>query len=366
VAVIADACSALLVLDALRRRGSVRTAAVTAGLVAANPVLLCVSGFHGNTDGIFIFLTLLAAWLLLDRDAPLLAGLALAAAGGIKLVPLILLPIFLAVLLRRRAGLAHFGIAFAAATAALWIPVVVRELPAVHRNVLGYAGQPVDWGVVLVARALGHPGRIVAFLAGPGRFLIILASVLPAALWAWRRPEQGYAAIGLALASFLVLAPAWAPQYLTWPVVFGYLWNRRVANTYSLVAASLLVSTYTHWSRGFPWDWARPQPLDRAGVLLGVAVWLVLIAWVLIGLGQARRQAAPRTEAVSPPRDARRRSAMAASAPGSRATAAAPAAQPPAPRFDMPRGRRLRPPFGHPRRRKHQPPGQGHRQSAPL
>jgi hypothetical protein len=300
VAVIADACSALLVFDALRRRGPVHTAAVTAGLVAVSPVLLAVSGFHGNTDGIFIFLTLLAAWLLLDRDAPLLAGLAFAAAGGIKLVPLILLPIFIAVLLRRRTGLARFGLAFAAATAALWIPVVMRELPAVRRNVLGYVGQPQDWGVVLVARAIGHPGRIIAFLTGPGRFLIIVASVLPAALWAWRRPERGYAAIGLALASFLVLAPAWAPQYMAWPVVFGYLWNRRVANAYSLVGAALLVYTYTRWSRGFPWDWAHPRPPDRAAVLLGVAAWLVLIVWVLIGLGHAWRQAAPRREAVSP------------------------------------------------------------------
>jgi hypothetical protein len=291
VPIMADFGSSLLVFDVLRRRGPVRTATVTAGLVAVNPILFIVSGFHGNIDSVFVFLTLLAAWLLLDRGVSALAGLAFATAGGVKLVPLILLPIFLA-LLRRRTDLARFCGTFAAATVLLWTPAILRQLPAIRRNVVGYAGHQEDWGVVMIARVLGHPGRMVELLAGPGRYLLILASVGPAVLWAWRRPERGYAAIALALVSFLALIPAWAPQYLAWPVVFGYLWNRRMANTYSLAGACVLVYTYTRWSGGFPWDWAHPRALDRASVLLGVVAWLVLLAWMILGLRESLRAAA--------------------------------------------------------------------------
>jgi Glycosyltransferase family 87 len=291
VPVMADFGSSLLVFDVLRRRCPVRTATVTAGLVAVNPILFIVSGFHGNTDSVFVFLTLLAAWLLLDCGAPALAGLALAAAGGVKLVPLILLPIFL-VLLRRRADLARFCGTFASATVLLWAPAVLRELPAIRRNVVGYAGHQEDWGVVLIARVLGHPGRMVELLAGPGRYLLILASVAPAVLWAWGHPERGYAAIALALVSFLALSPAWAPQYLAWPVVFGYLWNRRMANAYSVAGACVLVYTYTRWSGGFPWDWAHARALDRGTVLLGVVAWLVLLAWTVLGLRESLSAAA--------------------------------------------------------------------------
>ena len=301
LAIAADLGSTLLVFEVLARRVPARTAAVTAALVAVNPVMAIISAFHGNTDGLFVFLLLLAAWLLLDRDAPAAAGLALAAAAGIKPVPLLLVPVFAALLARRPAARrVRFGAAFAAATAALWAPALARELPAVRRNVLGYAGHQTDWGVVLLVRAARLPQATVAFLAGPGRWPLVVASVLPAALWAWRRPERGYAALALSLVSFLVLTPAWATQYLVWPVVFGHLWQRRWVLSYTAAATAVLGYTYTRWSGRFPWDWAHPRPADRATVLLGLVAWLVLVAWSLRGLRQAWRDARPRQASSVP------------------------------------------------------------------
>ena len=56
------------------------------------PVRILVSGYHGNTDAVYAMLSLLAVYLLQDRNRPLLAGLALGLAINIKLIPVLLIP----------------------------------------------------------------------------------------------------------------------------------------------------------------------------------------------------------------------------------------------------------------------------------
>ena len=48
--------------------------------MAVSPVLFVISGFHGNTDPVFVMFALLSVYLLSDRRAPALAGLSIAIA----------------------------------------------------------------------------------------------------------------------------------------------------------------------------------------------------------------------------------------------------------------------------------------------
>ena len=61
---------------------------------AANPINFCVSAFHGNLDTVFIFLVLLAIYSV-EKERFALAGLACGLSVGIKIVPFLLIPVFL-------------------------------------------------------------------------------------------------------------------------------------------------------------------------------------------------------------------------------------------------------------------------------
>ena len=62
-------------------------------LFAVSPVSLMVSGFHGNTDPVMVMFLVLAAYMCL-RNKPVLSGLFLALSCQIKIVPLLLVPVF--------------------------------------------------------------------------------------------------------------------------------------------------------------------------------------------------------------------------------------------------------------------------------
>jgi Gpi18-like mannosyltransferase len=104
-AVLADVLCTLLIFELLRGRRSLREATVAAALVACSPVLFVISGFHGNTDPVFVLLTLASAWLLLDRRMPTAAGVAIGLAVSVKLVPVVALPVLLVAAWRGRYGL---------------------------------------------------------------------------------------------------------------------------------------------------------------------------------------------------------------------------------------------------------------------
>jgi 4-amino-4-deoxy-L-arabinose transferase-like glycosyltransferase len=288
-ACLADIGSAFLVLELLRRRTSLGHAFAAAVLVAANPVLFIISGFHGNTDPVFVFFVLLSVWLLVDRDRPGWAGLALAAAVGVKLVPVVVIPAMLAAAFRlgRRAGYRFLAV-LAVAGLASWLPAVLRQYPAMKRNVFGYDGHSGDWGITFGLRQLDQPG-LYDLYSGPGRYLVLLSAALVAAVWAWRRPADLPAAVGLSLVTFLVLSPAWASQYLAWPVAAGVLLSPVLAAVYSVAAGALLVVLYTYWSRGFPWDWAHPRPTTRTDLVMNLVTWLVVLAWAAVGLRRFAR-----------------------------------------------------------------------------
>jgi Dolichyl-phosphate-mannose-protein mannosyltransferase len=304
-ACLADVGSTFLVFELLRRRATLRTAFAGAMVVAVSPVLFIISGFHGNTDSVFVFFVLLTVWLLADRDRPVLAGLAIAAAVGVKLVPVIVAPALLAAALRRGRGVPFVATAGLAVTAS-WLPAVLREYPAMKANVFGYAGQAGEWGVAFLFRQVNATGAIDAY-AGPGRYAVLAAAALPAAFWAWRRPDDLPAAVGLSLVTFLTLSPAFAPQYLAWPVAAGVLLSPVFAGVYSGVAGTVLFVRYTEWSHGFPWDRAHPRPATKPDLVLLFAAWLVLVGWSAVGVRRfvsAARAPTPAAPAPAEPEPA--------------------------------------------------------------
>jgi hypothetical protein len=285
-AILADVAGAVLVAEVLRIRRGARTGLLAGLLVAVSPVLFTVSGFHGNTDPVFVLFALAAGWLLADRRLPLLAGIAAGLALSIKIVPVVALPLLLIAAWRGRYGLLRFVAGAGAVFAVLWVPVLTQEWVPFRENVLGYRGTaPEDsqWGLPQFARSWGLGPETIAGLNGSGRFVILAVCAVLPALLVRRRPQAAPLGVALSLVLFLLLSPTWGAQYLAWAAAPSLLLSAWAGAAYGALAGALLIQTYTRWSGGFPWYEARAHGLDLPGQRLGELAWCALLAAAVLG-----------------------------------------------------------------------------------
>jgi hypothetical protein len=292
---LADLGAALLVFEVLRTRRTLQLAARSAILVAVSPVLFVASGIHGDRAGVAVALLLLAMYLLVDRDAPLVAGITLAIASRVEPMALLAAPVAMAAVTARvgrgseddlRAGrsrLVHFGGAMAGALFAAWVPTLAwnwDSLAAAPSGRAGPGGLGPGW---VLARSLDD--GLAGWLLGSGRPLVLAAAVVPAVVWVRCRPRRVYAAVGLVLLAPLALAPAWSPRDLVWPAVFGYLGDARWASIYAVAAGATLLWTSTWWGTGLPWAGGVDPATVPSGAVagLGLVTWVALGSWLVLG-----------------------------------------------------------------------------------
>jgi hypothetical protein len=296
-ATVSDIVTTLLVFDLLRSYKSLRTATIGAAVVAISPVLIIISGYHGNTDPAFVMFGLLAFFLLYkNRSALLVAlgGLCFGLSISLKLIPIVIGPLLAVMALR--AGWRRFA-AFAGGAAVvflvLWAPVFAKQWTPFTTNVLGYAGYgPPKWGIIEFLVQLGASDHAVSIAQGPGRFVALaLAALVPAGI-GWRRPELTPVAFGLAFSMFLLLSTATATQYLSWAAAPSVLVTVAVGAIYNLAAGAFLVNIYDDWSDAYPWAWhqAKAHPYDSGQTIAAEGIWVVLLAVVIAGLWQGMRR----------------------------------------------------------------------------
>jgi hypothetical protein len=222
---------------------------------------------------------------------------------SIKLVPIVLAPVLLVVLVRlgwRR--LAAFAGGAAIVFWLLWVPVILTRWDAFRTQVFGYSGSRYrQWGLPQLLTWADMPG-VAAWLAGPGRFAIVLVSGLAAAAVAWRRPGAAASAAGLSFVLFLLLSSAFAMQYLVWGLAAAYLIHTWVATAYNAAVSAFAVVVYDHWNHALPWHWhqAWAVPLVRRELPLMVLTWAALAAVAVAGLRLLRAGTATAMSAGGP------------------------------------------------------------------
>jgi len=275
---LADVATSLIIFQLLYRRATLKIATWSGILVAISPVLFTVSGFHGNTDPIFTMLTLLSVLLLADRGRPMLAGVAMGLALGIKIVPIVAVPALLIYAARRGSStLVKYTAALAVVFGITWGPAMILQGANVINDVIGYKGVDVrQWGLVQIGHWLGDPAW-VALLIGPGRFMVLLLCCGVPAVCVWRRPAVLAPAVGLSLVGFLLLSPAFGIQYTVWPLAAGYLIGFGSATLYNVAAGWMTIAIYNGWNGGLPWDVGHPAPFTSGEVTVGIVAWGALL-----------------------------------------------------------------------------------------
>ncbi|MET9422756.1 hypothetical protein ABZY06_18770 [Streptomyces sp. NPDC006540] len=279
-ACLADLVSALLVLEILRRRRTLATATACALGCALSPVLFATSGYHGNTDSVAIMFMLLAAFLLVDRRAPLAAGVAAALAVSVKLVPVVAIPALIVAAVRAgRPAAVRFCAGLAAVMLLLWGPVLAAVPVPLREKVLEYEGGRARlWGVVRFADLAGASDSFVEALHSDFHLLVVLACMAVGAWLAWVRPTGAAYAVSLSLTLLLLLSTGSAVQYLAWPVVGLCLFGLWEGLGYGLVVGVTTVIVYAGASAVRWNDWA---------LHLAEAGWLLLAAGIVSGVRRA-------------------------------------------------------------------------------
>jgi Dolichyl-phosphate-mannose-protein mannosyltransferase len=285
-ATVADIVTALVVFELVGLRRSLRQAAMAGVLISVSPALIVISGFHGNTDAVFVMFTVLSAYCV-TRGWSLAAGIAIALALSVKLIPIVVVPVLVACVLR--AGwrkLVAFVAGGLAVFVPLWGPVLLLSWPEFKANVLDYAGSLYlrQWGLPQFLSWADAPPEWANTLSGSGRFVLILISGLVPAVLVWRRPTSFVPAVGVSLALFLLLSPAFGMQYLSWPLAAAYLVGNIPATAYNLAASVFVLRVYSYWSGGgFPWEWyeAKANILRWGDLRIMVVAWVAL-AWVAV------------------------------------------------------------------------------------
>ncbi len=153
VPIAADALCLVLLWKIWRRRSAHPAAPLAAvAIFSFSPDAILVSAYHGNHDPLVGLFVLAACYFIEEKASFGLAGAALAAAINVKLIPLLLVPVFLANI-RRWRDAARFagGLSLGAIP---FIPVVLRVGPSFYRNAIAYNSNFDNWGIPFFIRLL--------------------------------------------------------------------------------------------------------------------------------------------------------------------------------------------------------------------
>lgn len=286
--VLADMASAWLLLRIIATRSGAVAGWQAAALYAWSPLAISVSSYHGNTDCIYAFFSLLAFAMVQERRNFWRAGLALGAAINIKLIPLFLLfPLYALCRSRRElmwltAGLAVCALPFA---------VVMLQIPELFiQRAIRYNSLEERWGVGFLVELFAVPDAWRALYVANGRYVVLLA-VLGLSVWVARgRAPTAYHAGALAMVLFLLLTPGFGVQYLMAALPLLFAANVRLGAAYGLAGGALSTLLYVEFWRGkIPPLSIFSHPYSLRAGWVGLAAYAVLLrsVWRLMGMRNA-------------------------------------------------------------------------------
>lgn len=230
-------------------------------VLALSPVSVMVSGFHGNTDSVMVLFLVLAAYMCL-HERPIFCALFLALSCQVKIVPLLLTPIFFFFWLHRQKVFV-FMLPFLTASILLWIEPLLK-FPAVfiHR-VLFYGSFWGIWGITYWLKLTGvrdfAPVTYYNFL--PLQQLVVtgfkVAIIMAVLALAWRRRKLDgrdlFASLGWGWVIFFILSPGVCAQYLVWLMPFVLVISPRFFVWVTATSSLFLFFFYNSIAHGLPW-----------------------------------------------------------------------------------------------------------------
>jgi len=287
--IAADAVAVGLLYRIWRSRGDGSRRWAVAAMYAWALAPILVSGYHTNTDTVYAMLSLLSVYLLEDRRRPGFAGVALAAAINIKLIPVLLVPPLL-LSIRDRKEAVRF-VAGLACGVLPFVPLLIGIGPEFVRNVLAYSPKPDRWGLLLPLLWSRQPpldpsldAWVISYKVW-GRYLIV-ALVVGWTIWAgWRARCSRYELAAVTYAIFLVFTSGFGAQYTAVIAPMLIAVRPLTGLAYSTLSGLAILVLY-----GLTWDGDYPVGsmilvyLPAPAAVLGAAAWVMLVAYIVLAV----------------------------------------------------------------------------------
>ncbi len=277
-AIVADFGSVLLVWAMSRRYYGDQRAIIGTVVFALSPVLILVSGFHGNTDPVFMFVLLATVYALGVKNRILLGGVLFGLSMWIKIVPVLMIPALFLWLRSSGERRRFFGVTFVV-VAIGYAYHLMHAYDSVLGKVVAYGGISGIWGIGRIIPGYESVGRVVAAATITGAAWVILRPSAPGP--GGDRLSALLRAFAVTFLAFLVVTPGFGVQYLSWlvaPAVFiGLAFNV----SYNILASWFLGAVYAFWSGGWPLDYADSR---GAGPWRGPTIVLELILWFVLAV----------------------------------------------------------------------------------
>ncbi len=277
----ADAGSLLLLSKLGHRVPALRFRTPLLALIAACPISIEISGFHGNTDPIMMFFLLGCVYVIETKRSSVIAGALMGLALSIKIVPVIFIPAAILYLTTGKSRV-QFTLATLATFLATGLPWVATEPGLILHTLSGYNGLPSLWSDIAASMGVSLAGHKA----------ILLGAILSISLWmnlSKFRPPL-FAQCGFLTAFFLFFAPGFAVQYLAWTIPWFCYLGITAAGAFYLTAGSLLFVVYSNWSGGLPWYHAHAVPFTPSGNLLYLICLNILLVLLLLYLHAWNKQ----------------------------------------------------------------------------
>ena len=228
-------------------------------LLALSPVSLMVTGFHGNVDSVLVWLLVLAA-LECGAGRAAWCGLWFGLACNVKIIPLLVAPVFFFHWLSRGNARRFFAGASLTILAGWAYPLVAIPETFLH-NVLGYSSNWGGWGITYW-----------------------LGQTHAAAL----APPQIFSTLALVWTVFFVFAPGVGAQYLVWLPPFLLMQWPRWSAAIAAASSVFLFVFYDMICGGLPWyHGASTAELLPRWAGWSNLPWLALVAFLAVALRRA-------------------------------------------------------------------------------
>jgi hypothetical protein len=272
-----------------------------AALYFLSPAAILTSSFFCNTDSMVATLLVLSVLMLLKRRYAF-AGALLACGCGLKIVPLLALPLFF---LFAKEGRARFAIAFIVVAGVIFLPVFAYAPVSFTQNVLGYRGSGEMWGLALPATVSGAAATVLGLsrlrllcyhladvYVGLTRYFVI--AIVGLVTWiSWRRRDDDRfpAAVMLLFLGATTIAPRVTLGYFVWFLpLLAFTFRRSITFLIYAVASIQLIADYSLYSLGTGPFWfanlgntTNPWWLGRAVDVLGIPLWC--LCWWFLAKG---------------------------------------------------------------------------------
>lgn len=275
---LAEIMSAVLVGMIWRRKKNARVGAIAFAAYAFALGPIAISAFHCNTDAVSAAFALLACERS-DREKHGQAGLALAAAMSVKLIPLLISPMLF---FRARGWKKKAWLVLGASAALIPYLPFAANLPVVAKATFGYAPPGEHWGLVYLLSMFADitvlresATAAKTFVTHYGKEVVMFASLSAGALAAFNRRLSAYGGASMVLLAFLVFSPGFGVQYVVAvaPILFAY--DIVTGFTYATVSGIFVSLVYASFLRPniFPYESAFSSAYTPGPSVVGVLTW---------------------------------------------------------------------------------------------